>query len=84
MPPAGRTGRRRSTEPDWLGRQPVVEMDIVAPVLAYLGCVAGILTTYAMALYLVFAPPNQLAQANHKAAPSAVIQKGPFNPHKRA
>jgi hypothetical protein len=41
-------------------------MDIVVPVLAYLGCVAGILMTYAMALYLVFTPPGPQSSPLHK------------------
>ena len=84
MRTADRTGRQRCTEPGWLGRHPLTGMDIIAAIVAYLGCVSAILTAYAMSLYLVFAPADQAASVNHKATPSAVIQKVAVNPHKRA
>jgi hypothetical protein len=43
-------------------------MDILAPVLAYLTCVAGIVGAFLVSFYLVFSPPNQPAIAQHNAA----------------
>jgi len=43
-------------------------MDIVAPVLAYLTCVAGIVGAFLVSFYMVFAPPSRPAIAQHTAA----------------
>jgi hypothetical protein len=43
-------------------------MDILAPVLAYLTCVAGIIGAFLVSFYVVFAPPNQPAIAQRTAA----------------
>jgi hypothetical protein len=36
-----------------------VQMDILAPVLAYFTCVAGIIGAFLVSFYVVFSPPNQ-------------------------
>jgi hypothetical protein len=43
-------------------------MDILAPVLAYLSCVAGIIGAFVLSFYMVFSPPKQPAIAQHTAA----------------
>jgi uncharacterized protein involved in copper resistance len=43
-------------------------MDILAPVLAYLTCVAGIIGAFLVSFYIVFSPPNQAAIPQRAAA----------------
>ncbi len=43
-------------------------MDIVAPVLAYLTFVAGVVGAFLVSVYVVFAPPSQSAMAQRTAA----------------
>jgi hypothetical protein len=43
-------------------------MDILAPVLAYLTCVAGIIGAFVVSFYFVFSPPNQPAIPQRTAA----------------
>ncbi|HZC55115.1 MAG TPA: hypothetical protein VE396_03570 [Xanthobacteraceae bacterium] len=47
-------------------------MDILAPVLAYLTCVAGIVGAFAVSFFVVFSTPNQPAIPQHSAAAAIV------------
>jgi hypothetical protein len=54
---------RRAGGQGWL-----VQMDILAPVFAYLTCVAGIIGAFAVSFFVVFSAPNGAATPQHSPA----------------
>jgi hypothetical protein len=47
-------------------------MDILAPILAYLTCVAGIVGAFVLSVFVVFSTPERPAVAQHSAAVASV------------
>lgn len=48
-------------------------MDILASIIAYLGCVAGIIGAFAISLFVLFSTPDQTTPAKPTAAQSVVL-----------